>query len=88
MEEALEAASLHPAQLLGISRSKGTLDFGSHAGEFAFLAPFSGYRHFISITKLVNGGNKPLIAKHHVGTVAPERNCLKKSRSTVSEGNK
>ncbi|XP_054615693.1 N-acetylglucosamine-6-phosphate deacetylase isoform X2 [Dunckerocampus dactyliophorus] len=31
VEEALEAASLHPAQLLGISHQKGTLDFGSHA---------------------------------------------------------
>nr|XP_057905508.1 N-acetylglucosamine-6-phosphate deacetylase [Doryrhamphus excisus] len=31
VEEALEAASLHPAQLLGISHHKGTLDFGSHA---------------------------------------------------------
>lgn len=30
-EEALEAASLHPAQLLGITHRKGTLDFGSDA---------------------------------------------------------
>lgn len=29
--EALEAASLHPAQLLGISDSKGTLEFGTDA---------------------------------------------------------
>ncbi|KAM4598684.1 N-acetylglucosamine-6-phosphate deacetylase [Polymixia lowei] len=31
VEEALEAASLHPAQLLGISHRKGTLDYGSDA---------------------------------------------------------
>ena len=29
--EALEAATLHPAQLLGIEKSKGTLDFDSDA---------------------------------------------------------
>lgn len=33
MEEALEAASLHPAQLLGISHRKGKLDYGSDAGQ-------------------------------------------------------
>lgn len=32
-EEALEAASLHPARLLGITHRKGTLDFGSDAGQ-------------------------------------------------------
>ncbi|XP_030592395.1 N-acetylglucosamine-6-phosphate deacetylase [Archocentrus centrarchus] len=31
VEEALEAASLHPAQLLGISSKKGKLDYGSDA---------------------------------------------------------
>ncbi|TNN22649.1 N-acetylglucosamine-6-phosphate deacetylase [Liparis tanakae] len=31
LEEALEAASLHPAQLLGLTERKGTLDFGSDA---------------------------------------------------------
>lgn len=31
VEEALEAASLHPAQLLGISDKKGSLDYGSDA---------------------------------------------------------
>ncbi|XP_019131981.2 N-acetylglucosamine-6-phosphate deacetylase [Larimichthys crocea] len=31
VEEALEAASLHPAQLLGICNKKGNLDFGSDA---------------------------------------------------------
>uniref|UniRef100_A0A3Q1IZW6 N-acetylglucosamine-6-phosphate deacetylase n=1 Tax=Anabas testudineus TaxID=64144 RepID=A0A3Q1IZW6_ANATE len=31
VEEALEAASLHPAQLLGISHKKGNLDYGSDA---------------------------------------------------------
>lgn len=35
MEEALEAASLHPAQLLGISHRKGKLDYGSDAGQDA-----------------------------------------------------
>jgi len=34
--EALEAATLHPAQLLGIEKSKGTLDFGSDA-DFVML---------------------------------------------------
>jgi len=34
--EALEAATLHPAQLLGIEKSKGTLDFGSDA-DFVLL---------------------------------------------------
>ncbi|XP_061701216.1 N-acetylglucosamine-6-phosphate deacetylase isoform X2 [Syngnathoides biaculeatus] len=36
VEEALEAASLHPAQLLAISERKGTLDFGTHA-DFVLL---------------------------------------------------
>lgn len=31
MEEALEAASLHPSQLLGITHKKGNLDYGSDA---------------------------------------------------------
>ncbi|XP_032393801.1 N-acetylglucosamine-6-phosphate deacetylase [Etheostoma spectabile] len=31
VEEALEAASLHPANLLGVSHKKGTLDYGSDA---------------------------------------------------------
>ncbi|XP_042249272.1 N-acetylglucosamine-6-phosphate deacetylase isoform X1 [Thunnus maccoyii] len=31
VEEALEAASLHPAQLLGLSHKKGNLDYGSDA---------------------------------------------------------
>ncbi|XP_035471763.2 N-acetylglucosamine-6-phosphate deacetylase isoform X1 [Scophthalmus maximus] len=31
VEEALEAASLHPAQLLGVSHKKGNLDYGSDA---------------------------------------------------------
>ena len=34
--EALEAASLHPAQLLGITDRKGTLDFGTDA-DFVLL---------------------------------------------------
>jgi len=34
--EALEAATLHPAQLLGIEKSKGTLDFDSDA-DFLLL---------------------------------------------------
>lgn len=33
MESALEAASLHPAQLLGLEKRKGTLDFGADAGQ-------------------------------------------------------
>uniref|UniRef100_A0AAX7VAG1 N-acetylglucosamine-6-phosphate deacetylase n=1 Tax=Astatotilapia calliptera TaxID=8154 RepID=A0AAX7VAG1_ASTCA len=33
VQEALEAASLHPAQLLGISPKKGKLDYGSDAGQ-------------------------------------------------------
>lgn len=33
MESALEAASLHPAQLLGLEKHKGTLDFGADAGQ-------------------------------------------------------
>nr|AAD27723.1 CGI-14 protein [Homo sapiens] len=36
MESALEAASLHPAQLLGLEKSKGTLDFGADA-DFVVL---------------------------------------------------
>ncbi|XP_023654413.1 N-acetylglucosamine-6-phosphate deacetylase isoform X1 [Paramormyrops kingsleyae] len=36
VEAALEAASLHPAQLLGISQHKGTLDYGSDA-DFVLL---------------------------------------------------
>ncbi|XP_068193680.1 N-acetylglucosamine-6-phosphate deacetylase [Antennarius striatus] len=31
VEEALEAASLHPAELLGLQRQKGSLDYGSDA---------------------------------------------------------
>ena len=34
--EALEAATLHPAQLLNIESSKGTLDYNS-AADFIFL---------------------------------------------------
>ncbi len=34
--EALNSATLHPAQLLGITGKKGTLDFGSDA-DFVFL---------------------------------------------------
>lgn len=33
---ALEAASLHPAQVLGIEKKKGTLDFGADA-DFVIL---------------------------------------------------
>uniref|UniRef100_A0A7N4NZK7 N-acetylglucosamine-6-phosphate deacetylase n=1 Tax=Sarcophilus harrisii TaxID=9305 RepID=A0A7N4NZK7_SARHA len=36
VEMALEAATLHPAQLLGIEKQKGTLDFGSDA-DFVVL---------------------------------------------------
>ncbi|KAM5152586.1 N-acetylglucosamine-6-phosphate deacetylase isoform 1-T1 [Mantella aurantiaca] len=36
VEEALEAASLHPAQLLGLQNRKGTLDFGADA-DFVVL---------------------------------------------------
>ncbi|XP_027718798.1 N-acetylglucosamine-6-phosphate deacetylase isoform X2 [Vombatus ursinus] len=36
VETALEAATLHPAQLLGIEKQKGTLDFGSDA-DFVVL---------------------------------------------------
>ncbi|KAG9279207.1 N-acetylglucosamine-6-phosphate deacetylase [Astyanax mexicanus] len=36
VESALEAASLHPAQLLGISHRKGTLDYGADA-DFIIL---------------------------------------------------
>ncbi|KAJ2552866.1 N-acetyl-glucosamine-6-phosphate deacetylase [Coemansia sp. RSA 1933] len=35
--EALEAASLHPAQMLGIERTKGSLDFGADA-DIIFLS--------------------------------------------------
>ena len=35
-EEALEAATLHPAQMLGIHDQKGTLDYGSDA-DFVIL---------------------------------------------------
>ncbi|MBN3277400.1 NAGA deacetylase, partial [Polyodon spathula] len=35
VEMALEAASLHPAQLLGVSDRKGTLHYGSDAGEWS-----------------------------------------------------
>jgi N-acetylglucosamine-6-phosphate deacetylase len=34
--DAIEAATLHPAQLLGITDSKGTLDYGSDA-DFILL---------------------------------------------------
>lgn len=37
VEEALEAASLHPAQLLGISNKKGNLNYGSDAGQNSFI---------------------------------------------------
>nr|XP_008250215.2 N-acetylglucosamine-6-phosphate deacetylase isoform X1 [Oryctolagus cuniculus] len=36
VESALEAASLHPAQLLGLEKSKGSLDFGADA-DFVVL---------------------------------------------------
>ncbi|XP_014675958.1 PREDICTED: putative N-acetylglucosamine-6-phosphate deacetylase [Priapulus caudatus] len=34
--QALEAATLHPARLLGVTRDKGTLDYGTHA-DFLWL---------------------------------------------------
>lgn len=36
LTEALECATLHPAQVLGITKSKGTLDFGTD-GDFILL---------------------------------------------------
>lgn len=39
VELALEAASLHPAQLLGLEKRKGTLDFGADAGQGLVWAP-------------------------------------------------
>ena len=36
--EALEAASLHPAETLGIEGSKGSLDYGADA-DFVILSP-------------------------------------------------
>ncbi|XP_068605512.1 N-acetylglucosamine-6-phosphate deacetylase [Brachionichthys hirsutus] len=36
VEEALEAASLHPAELLGLGRQKGSLDYGAEA-DLVFL---------------------------------------------------
>lgn len=36
VESALEAASLHPARLLGLEKHKGTLDFGADA-DFVVL---------------------------------------------------
>nr|XP_018911598.1 PREDICTED: N-acetylglucosamine-6-phosphate deacetylase [Bemisia tabaci] len=40
LEEALEAATLHPAQVLGIDKTKGTLNFGADA-DFIILHPKS-----------------------------------------------
>ncbi|XP_043927133.1 N-acetylglucosamine-6-phosphate deacetylase isoform X2 [Protopterus annectens] len=37
LESALEAASLHPAQLLGIEHRKGTLNYGADAGTLLIL---------------------------------------------------
>ena len=50
--EALEAATLHPAQLLGIEKSKGTLDFGSDA-DFVLLDPQLNVRATYIAGKLV-----------------------------------
>ena len=36
--EALEAASLHPAETLGMEDSKGSLDYGADA-DFVILSP-------------------------------------------------
>ncbi len=40
VEAALEAASLHPANLLGISHRKGTLEYGSDAGRNASFGAY------------------------------------------------
>lgn len=37
VEAALEAASLHPAQMLGVSDRKGTLEYGTDAGMSAIF---------------------------------------------------
>ncbi|XP_055265238.1 N-acetylglucosamine-6-phosphate deacetylase isoform X1 [Moschus berezovskii] len=45
VESALEAASLHPAQLLGLEKRKGTLDFGADAGCPAEIASGPWFPH-------------------------------------------
>lgn len=55
MEEALEAASLHPAQLLGIGHRKGKLDYGSDAGQ----DPWPLLREQIRINEVVFAGDSP-----------------------------
>lgn len=52
MESALEAASLHPAQLLGLEKTKGNLDFGADAGEAPYRAQGGGS----SLPLLLRGG--------------------------------
>lgn len=48
MEEAVEAASLHPAQVLGLEDRKGTLDYGTDA-DFVFVdSSFQVLRTYIA----------------------------------------
>lgn len=54
METALEAASLHPAQLLGIEDRKGTLDYDSDAG---ICATGLGGQQCPSKQEMCNGGH-------------------------------
>lgn len=57
MEDALEAAALHPARLLGISHRKGSLHYGADAGPFLPLDSSGGsgvaLTMFVSVTDLV-----------------------------------
>ena len=48
LEEALEAASLHPAQCLGIENHKGTLEYGSDADFIILDDDLNIYATFIA----------------------------------------
>lgn len=74
--EGIEAASLHPAQVMGLSHLKGTLNFGSDA-DFLLLSdegPLRVLNTFIGGECVFAAPEAPPLQyiqqKHHKGAVA------------------
>lgn len=74
--EGIEAASLHPAQVMGISHLKGTLDYGSDA-DFLLVSdrgPLRVRNTFIGGECVYSAPEAPLLnylqQKHHKGGAA------------------
>lgn len=74
--EAIEAASLHPAQVMGLSHRKGTLSYGSDA-DFLLVSdggPLQVLNTFIGGECVYSASQVPLLnyvqQKHHKGSAA------------------